>query len=37
MIKLAVERSNLKAQKLYKSLGFNELAEADGDDLVFGR
>ena len=35
-IKLATEKDNLKAQSLYKSLGFKKLIELDGDDLVFG-
>ena len=35
-IRLAAERSNEKAQQLYTSLGFRQLAELDGDDLVFG-
>ena len=35
-IKLATERSNAAAQRLYLSLGFEKLAELDGDDLVFG-
>ena len=35
-IKLATEQSNEKAQQLYTSLGFRQLAELDGDDLVFG-
>lgn len=35
-IKLSTEASNTKAQKLYKSLGFKQLSEMDGDDLVFG-
>ena len=36
MIKLSTEVCNEKAQKLYLSLGFEKLAEMDGDDLVFG-
>ncbi len=36
MIKLSTEGSNLKAQRLYLSLGFRKLEEMDGDDLVFG-
>lgn len=36
MIKLSAERDNWKAQKLYCSLGFVQLDELDGDDLVFG-
>ena len=35
-IKLATEANNTKAQQLYTSLGFELLAEMDGDDLVFG-
>ena len=35
-IKLATERSNAAAQRLYQSLGFEQLTELDGDDLVFG-
>lgn len=35
-IKLATEANNTKAQKLYSSLGFKQLSEMDGDDLVFG-
>lgn len=35
-IKLATEQCNLKAQSLYRSLGFAQLPELDGDDLVFG-
>lgn len=35
-IKLSTERNNEKAQGLYRSLGFQLLAETDGDDLVFG-
>ena len=35
-IKLAAEAKNIKAQALYMSLGFERLAEMDGDDLVFG-
>ena len=34
-IKLATEVKNTKAQKLYKALGFEQLDEMDGDDLVF--
>jgi hypothetical protein len=36
MIKLATEAGNKKAQALYSSLGFKQLPEMDGDDLVFG-
>ena len=35
-IKLSTEANNLKAQRLYLSLGFRKLDELDGDDLVFG-
>lgn len=35
-IKLATETSNTNAQRLYVSLGFVQLPERDGDDLVFG-
>ena len=35
-IKLAAERGNEKAQRLYASLGFRLLPELDGADLVFG-
>lgn len=35
-IKLATEKDNEKAQRLYRSLGFRLLPERDGDDLVFG-
>lgn len=35
-IKLSTEAENLKAQRLYLSLGFRKLEEMDGDDLVFG-
>lgn len=35
-IKLATEACNIKAQKLYRELGFEPLPEKDGDDLVFG-
>ena len=34
-IKLSTERINLKAQKLYASLGFRHEGETDGNDLVF--
>ena len=34
-IKLAVEPDNTAAQRLYCVLGFSQLAETDGDDLVF--
>ena len=35
-IKLATETCNTKAHQLYISLGFEKLAEMDGDDIVFG-
>ena len=35
-IKLAAEKDNERAQRLYASLGFQLLPELDGDDLVFG-
>ena len=35
-IKLATEVCNTKAQALYLSLGFEKLAEMDGDDIVSG-
>lgn len=35
-VKLAAERDNAKAHRLYASLGFRLLPETDGDDLVFG-
>ncbi len=34
-IKLSTEASNVKAQKLYRSIGFTKSDELDGDDLVF--
>ncbi len=34
-IELTTEQSNLKAQNLYMSLGFEKADELDGDDLVF--
>ena len=34
-IKLATEQSNVKAQRLYASLGFRKAEELDGDDLVY--
>ncbi len=34
-IKVAVEQSNLTAQKLYSSLGLSFTGEMDGDDFVF--
>ena len=36
IVKLAMEKSNARAQSLYVSLGFKQLDEMDGDDLVFG-
>lgn len=35
-IKLATEKCNERAQRLYVSLGFKLLPELDGDDIVFG-
>jgi len=35
-IKLSTEPVNARAQALYRSLGFRQLDEMDGDDLVFG-
>ena len=35
-IKLSTETNNEKAQALYRALGFRQLDERDGDDLVFG-
>ena len=35
IIKLATEQSNIKAQRLYQSLGFKESSEKDGDDIVY--
>lgn len=35
-IKLATEKGNEKARRLYTSLGFRLLPELDGDNLVFG-
>ena len=34
-VKIAVEESNKKAQKMYEKLGFVKTNELDGDDLVF--
>lgn len=34
-IKLSTEAFNKKAQRLYRSIGFHETGELDGDDLVF--
>ena len=34
-VKLAVEAANTRAQRLYRSLGFRQLPERDGDDLLF--
>ena len=36
MIKLATEEFNVRAQKLYISIGFKKVQELDGDDFVFG-
>lgn len=35
-IKLSTEAYNFKAKKLYTSLGFKQLPEKDGTDIVFG-
>lgn len=35
-IRLAAEADNVRAHRLYLSLGFCLLSELDGDDLVFG-
>ena len=35
-VRLAAEKDNAKAQRLYASLGFSLLPELDGDDLVYG-
>lgn len=35
-LKLATEVDNVKAQRLYTAIGFKQLSEMDGDDLVFG-
>ncbi len=35
LIKLSTEQSNIKAQRLYASLGFVKSDELDGDDLVY--
>ena len=35
IIKLATEKNNKKAHKLYTSLGFKESSEIDGEDIVF--
>lgn len=35
-IKLSTETENIRAQRLYTSLGFKQLPELDGDNLVFG-
>ena len=34
-IKLSTEKENIKAQHLYRSIGFTLSSEMDGDDLVF--
>lgn len=34
-IKLSTEQKNVKAQRLYQSIGFRRSDEMDGDDLVF--
>lgn len=34
-VRLAVEAENTAAQRLYRALGFSQLAETDGDDLIF--
>ena len=34
-IKLSTEKDNIKAQNLYRSVGFTLSSEMDGDDLVF--
>ena len=34
-IKLSTEAENVKAQRLYQSIGFRKLDELDGEDLVF--
>ncbi len=34
-IKLSTEKDNIKAQHLYRSIGFSLSSETDGDDLVF--
>ena len=34
-IKLSTEADNIKAQRLYTSIGFVKSEEMDGDDLVF--
>lgn len=36
-IKLSIEQKNVKAQRLYESIGFVRSDEMDGDDLVFVR
>ena len=35
-IRLSTEAENKRAQRLYRSIGFQMLDEKDGDDLVFG-
>ncbi len=37
MIKIAAAPSNVRAHRLYLSLGLRLLGELDGDELVFGR
>lgn len=34
-VKLSTEQDNVKAQRLYQSVGFTRSGEMDGDDLVF--
>ena len=34
-IKLSTEKDNIKAQNLYRSVGFTLSSEMDGDDLIF--
>ena len=34
-IKLSAEKDNIKAHRLYESIGFHPSDETDGDDLVF--
>ena len=36
IIKLSTEKENINAQQMYRSLGFKQLPELDGDDIVFG-
>lgn len=35
-VKLSAEKENIRAHKLYVSLGLKKLPELDGDDIVFG-